>query len=139
MLNKKILLLSFSFLFSQEPLFTLGKTTLYDYNFFETVPFSEWGALDSSKQRLAKNSFLEKELVFHDSYLRGLNFYGKNFSRLKQRESQLLINFAYEKLVAFPLITEEAFEEAKKNILDKHFTHHILLGYKGCSLSLIHI
>ena len=134
MLNKKILLLSLSFLFSQEPLFTLGKTTLYDYNFFETVPFSEWGALDSSKQRLAKNSFLEKELVFHDSYLKGLNFYGENFSRLKQRESQLLINFAYEKLVAFPLITEEAFDEAKKNILDKHFTHHILLGYKGCSM-----
>ena len=134
MLNKKILLLAISFLFSQETLFTLGKTTLYDYNFFETVPFSEWSILDSSKQRLAKNSFLEKELAFHDSYLKGLNFYGETFSRLKQRESQLLINFAYENLVAFPLIKKEAFEEAKRNILNKHFTHHILLGYKGCSM-----
>lgn len=134
MLNKKLLLLTLSFLFSQEPLFTLGKTALYSYNFFETIPFSEWSTLDSSKQRMAKNSFLEKEMVFYDSYLSGLGVHGKTFARLKQRESQLLINFAYEKLVAFPLIEPENFKEAKKNILDKHFTHHILLGYKGCSM-----
>ena len=39
MLNKKILLLSISFLFSQETLFTLGKTTLYDYNFLRPFLF----------------------------------------------------------------------------------------------------
>lgn len=134
MFNKLILFISFSFLFSQETLFSLGEKPVYSYNFFETVPFSEWSELDSSKQRIAKNSFLEKELIFYDSSLRGLNLFGENSIRIKERESQLLINFAYENFVAFPLIKEEYLNSAKNNLLKKHFTYHILLGYKGCSM-----
>ena len=134
MLNKTFLFFCTAFLFGQQSLFTLGEQTYYNYNFYETVPYSEWSLLDTTKQRLTKNSFLEKELIYFESSLLGQNFFGETFIRLKEREDQLLINYSYENLVAYPLIKESSLLLAEKNILEKRFTHHILLGYKGCNL-----
>jgi len=134
MLNKILLVFFFACLFPQQPLFKLGKTVYYGYNFFETVPYSEWVLLDTTKKRLTKNSFLEKELVYFESTSVGQQHFGENHIKLKERENQLLINYSYEKLVAYPLIEEKNLLEAEKNILKKYFTYHILLGYKGCSM-----
>lgn len=135
MLNKIFLMSVFSFLFSQELLFTLGGKNYYDYDFFSMVPYSEWSFLDSTKQRMAKNSFLEKELVFFESTLLGLSCHGKTHIALEERKKQLLINYAYESLVAIPLIKKGAFSAGKQNILKKHLVNHILLGYKDCRMS----
>jgi len=134
MLNKILLIFFFVCLFAQQPLFKLGNNAYYNYNFFETVPYSEWTLLDTTKKRLTKNSFLEKELVYFESTSLGQQHFGENYIKLKERENQLLINYSYERLVAFPLIQEDVLVAAKKNILQKYFTHHILLGYNGCSL-----
>ena len=135
MLIKIFLMPVFSFLFSQELLFTLGKKDYYDYDFFSMIPYSEWSVLDSTKQRMAKNSFLEKELVFFESTLLGLSCHGKTYIALEERKNQLLINYAYESLIAIPLITQEAFSAGKQNILKKRLVNHLLLGYKGCKMS----
>lgn len=134
MINKTLTLFFFTLLFAQNPLFKLGKETLFSYNFFETIPYSEWSILDTTKQRMAKNSFLEKELVYFESNSLGQHLFGENYIKLKDREDQLLINFSYETLVAFPLIKKQDFVFAEQNILKKYFVHHILLGYNGCSM-----
>ena len=134
MFNKTLLLFCTAFLFAQQPLFTLGEQVYYDYNFYETIPYSEWTLLDTTKQRLTKNSFLEKELAYFEASLLGQNFFGDTFIRLKERKDQLLINYSYENLVAYPLIKEASLLLAEENILQRHFTHHILLGYKGCNM-----
>ena len=134
MFNKTFLIFFFAFLFSQQPLFRLGNQSFYDYSFFEMVPHSEWSLLDTTKQRLTKNSFLEKELVYFEANTLGHHFFGENYIKLQEREEQLLINYTYESLVAYPLIKNKNLLSAKKNILKKYFTHHILLGYKGCSM-----
>ena len=134
MSNKILFFVFFSFIFSEKVLFQIKNTNIYDYDFFETVPFSEWVALDSSKQRLSKNSFLEKELIFFESLEKKINLHGDVYTKLKQRKSQLLINFAYENFVAYPLIKKTDLENAKKHIKDKRFVYHLLLGYEGCSM-----
>ena len=100
MFNKTFLIFFFAFLFSQQPLFRLGNQSFYDYSFFEMVPHSEWSLLDTTKQRLTKNSFLEKELVYFEANTLGHHFFGENYIKLQEREEQLLINYAYESLVA---------------------------------------
>ena len=134
MFNKTFLIFFFTFLFSQQSLFKLGNKNFYDYSFFESIPHSEWSLLDTTKQRLTKNSFLEKELVYFEANALGHHFFGENYIKLQEREEQLLINYSYESLVAYPLIKEKNILSAKKNILKKYFTHHILLGYSGCSM-----
>ncbi len=67
MFNKILLFVFCSFIFSEKIIFQIKNTNIYDYDFYETVPYSEWVVLDTSKQRLSKNSFLEKELVFFES------------------------------------------------------------------------
>ena len=59
MINKTLTLFFFTLLFAQSPLFKLGNDTLFSYNIFETIPYSEWSILDTTKQRMAKNSYLE--------------------------------------------------------------------------------
>ena len=134
MFNKILLFAFCSFVFSEKVIFQIENTNIYDYDFYETVPFSEWVVLDSSKQRLSKNSFLEKELVFFESLKKKINIHGETYAKLKQRESQLLINFAYENFVAYPLIKESDLLDAKKHIKDRRFVYHLLLGYDGCSM-----
>ena len=134
MFNKILLFTFCSFVFSEKVIFQIENTNIYDYDFYETVPFSEWVVLDSSKQRLSKNSFLEKELVFFESLEKKINIHGETYAKLKQRESQLLINFAYENFVAYPLIKESDLLDAKKHIKDRRFVYHLLLGYDGCSM-----
>ena len=134
MFNKILLFTFCSFVFSEKVIFQIENTNIYDYDFYETVPFSEWVVLDSSKQRLSKNSFLEKELVFFESLEKKINLHGETYAKLKQRESQLLINFAYENFVAYPLIKESDLFDAKKHIEDRRFVYHLLLGYDGCSM-----
>ena len=116
MSNKILFFVFLSFIFSEKVLFQIKNTNIYDYDFFETIPFSEWVVLDSSKQRLSKNSFLERELVFFESLEKKINLHGEIYTKLKQRESQLLINFAYENFVAYPLIKETDLANAKKYI-----------------------
>ena len=134
MSNKILFFVFLSFVFSEKVLFQIKNTNIYYYDFFETIPFSEWVVLDSSKQRLSKNSFLERELVFFESLEKKINLHGEIYTKLKQRESQLLINFAYENFVAYPLIKETDLANAKKYIKDKRFVYHLLLGYEGCSM-----
>ena len=134
MFNKILLFTFCSFVFSEKVIFQIENKNIYDYDFYETVPFSEWVVLDSSKQRLSKNSFLEKELVFFESLEKKINLHGETYAKLKQRESQLLINFAYENFVAYPLIKESDLFDAKKHIKDRRFVYHLLLGYDGCNM-----
>tara|TARA_A100000164_G_scaffold47010_2_gene35645 strand:- start:11638 stop:13329 length:1692 start_codon:yes stop_codon:yes gene_type:complete len=134
MFNKILLFVFCSFIFSEKIIFQIKNTNIYDYDFYETVPYSEWVVLDTSKQRLSKNSFLEKELVFFESLEKKINLHGEIYTKLNQRESQLLINFAYENFVAYPLIKESDLVDAKQHIKDRRFVYHLLLGYDGCSM-----
>ena len=134
MLNKTLLIFFFTGLFAGQSLFKLGNQAYFDFDFFDTVPYSEWALLDTTKKRLTKNSFLEKELVYFEATSLGHQHFGDNHIKLTERKNQLLINYSYERLVAYPLIKEKDLLWAEKNILKKYFTHHILLGYKGCSM-----
>ena len=117
MLNKTLLIFFFAGLFAGQSLFKLGNQAYFDFDFFDTVPYSEWALLDTTKKRLTKNSFLEKELVYFEATSLGHQHFGDNHIKLTERKNQLLINYSYERLVAYPLIKEKDLLWAEKNIL----------------------
>ena len=126
----------FSFvLSSDEIIFSFNDYKIHKHSFFQQIPFSEWEALDSLGKKTFEDSFIAKELSYLESLSAGLDVIPKNYIKLKQRRDQLLINNTYEALVAYPLINKENFLQAKNNIKTQVLAHHILIGYKGCSLS----
>ena len=131
-----VLFVFFCFSFSQSGVLArFGDEVLYDYDFFQAVPHSEWVSLDSTKKELRLSRFFERELVFYDANLVGLGFFPKNFLRLHERSEQLLVNSFYENVVAKPFVDELYIKKTQQYINDRVFVHHLLLGFDGCSLS----
>ena len=124
-----------SFLSSQNVLLEIGERNVFDTDFFQNVPKSSWLESDLEKKSLLFNDFKNKEVVFHHSMSVGFNLFPENFIKLKKRRDQILINSYYENVVALPLFDQEYLKETKKHINSKVFVHHILTGYKGCSLN----
>ena len=124
----------FCFLFPEKTLLTVGESEIYDYNFYQQVPMSEWASFDSTKKERALNSFIEKELVFHEALKLGLDKHSKTQIQLMDRFNQLLVNEYYEKAVAAPLINKNFLSKTKNFVLDKVFVFHILIGFEGSSL-----
>ena len=50
MLNKTLLIFFFTGLFAGQSLFKLGNQAYFDFDFFDTVPYSEWALLDTTKK-----------------------------------------------------------------------------------------
>ena len=123
-----------SFILSSSPLISVGDYRVFDYDFYQQVPFSEWAALDSTKKNRALDSFLEKEIVYYESLQLGLDKHAKTNMLLNDRYNQILVNEYYEKIVAAPLIDPEFIVKTKKHFTDKVFVYHLLLGFSGCSL-----
>ena len=134
-MNSLLFCFFFCFSFSQNVFAHFDDVSLYDFDFFQNIPHSEWVLLDSSKQNSELNRFLDKELVFHDANSVGLQYSSENFLRLHERFEQLLVNAFYEKIVASPFVDENYIKKTKKFIKDRVYVHHLLVGYKNCSLS----
>tara|TARA_Y100000588_G_C13720425_1_gene697002 strand:- start:111 stop:356 length:246 start_codon:yes stop_codon:yes gene_type:complete len=66
-----------SFALLSSPLMTVGDYSVFDYDFYQQVPFSEWSLLDSTKKNSALDSFLEKEIVYYESLQLGLDKHAK--------------------------------------------------------------
>ena len=124
-----------SFLSSQNVLLEIGERNIFDVDFFQNVPKSIWLESGQEKKFELFNDFKNKEVVFHHSMSVGFNLFPENFIKLKKRRDQILINSYYENVVALPLFDQEYLKETKKHINSKVFVHHILIGYKGCSLN----
>ena len=123
-----------SFAFSQVVLHDFGYKKLYDYDFFYENPKNQWVDLDSTKQKEAFESFIKKELVFHESKLLGINNSPDVFKKTQERKKQLLVNHYYEREVALPLVEPFYVENVSKNINRDLLVYHILFGYEGCAL-----
>ena len=134
-MNNFLFFLFLSFCFSQNALARFDNKVLFDYDFFQTVPHSEWVVLDSLKKSTQLSRFLDKELVFHEATSLGLQFSSENFMRLHERYNQLLVNSFYEKVVAAPFVDDAYIEKTKKFINERVYVHHLLVGFEGCSLS----
>ena len=134
-MNNFLFVFFIGFVFSQNVFARFENQQLFDYDFFQSIPFSEWVLLDSTKKSFQINNFLDRELVFYDALSLGLQYKSKNFLRLSERHEQLLVNSFYEKVVAEPFINKKYIEKTKKFIKEKVYVHHVLVGFNGCSLS----
>ena len=124
----------FSFVLSENLLFSIEDRPVYVSDFFQQISYNEWGSLDSLKRVSFMNSFVEKELSYHDAVSLGLDLFPENNKKLQERFRQLLINNTYEQLVAYPLISKSSLLLSKKHLSEERLIYHVLVGFNGCKL-----
>ena len=126
--------LLFSFLFSENVLFSVNGHSVYKYDFFQQMPYSEWVSLDSTKKVSSLDNFIEKELSYYDALALGLDVFPQNHIRLQERFRQLLVNNTYEHLVAYPRLSPSSVLLSTKHLSEEILVYHLLVGYDGCKL-----
>ena len=124
----------FSFVLSENLLFSIEDRPVYVSDFFQQISYNEWDSLDSLKRVSFMNSFVEKELSYHDAVSLGLDLFPENNKKLQERFRQLLINNTYEQLVAYPLISESSLLLSKKYLSEERLIYHVLVGFNGCKI-----
>ena len=122
----------FSFLFcnySPSLLFEFKDSVVTDIDFFQSVGKRAWDGFDLNKKRRVLNGFLEKEVASLEAFYTGLANSPLVFKKTLLRKNQLLINNAYEHLVARPKIKKEVLLLNKKNLKKSIKTWHLLVGF----------
>ena len=113
------------------PLFSVDNQTWYNVDFYEHVFKDDWDALSINKKNEAFQDFLATELVCFLATKKGFHNNPEIKKDLMLRKRALLINNAYEHLIARPLIHKNDFNINLKNLKYKARVYHLLIGFSG--------
>ena len=122
----------FSFVFanySPKPLFSFNNKDFYDIDLYQAVGKRAWDGYDLNKKRTVLNDFLKREIGFLEARSLGFHLSPNTFKKLYIRKKQLLINNAYEHLVARPLISDYEVLNNNKNLSSSVSVWHLLIGF----------
>jgi hypothetical protein len=117
--------------------FNINNESFHEDRFYSMVPKTEWDRSSYEQKGTILKEFINRLVVLNKAEAEGFLEQPYVAVRLRNREKQLLINAAYDFLVAAPLVGESDFLFTRENLQREIKVKHLLVGYKGCRLPLV--
>ena len=118
-------------LHNPQTIFSFNEIIYTDSDFYEEVFKDDWDNYDLNKKQSLLTDVLKKELSFIAAQELGINLHPSVSAQLKNRYNGLLVNNAYEHLIARTLTDIGVVQKNINNLLNKVEAHHILIGFSG--------
>ena len=106
-----------------------------EQDFYSKYSKSEWVRSSPNQKGRILNDYIKRESAALDALDRGFLYSPPLFVDLINRRNQLLVNFVYDYLVAFPLVSKDVLTLAKTNLKTDVFLRHILISHSESILS----
>ena len=104
----------FSFCFSY--VLNIDGVIFDEQDFYSKYTYGEWSRSSDLQKKRILEDYIKRSSCVLDAQKRGVHLDPIVIQKIKNRKKQLMVNFAYDHLVAKPLVDSLSYELAKKHI-----------------------